>query len=318
MVPNEAARVSQPTYTVEPPDILFINAFNLVPQPPYLISALDVLSIQVTYGDKRLPLLENEPIAGTFVVSPDGKVDLGYSYGAVSLVGLPLDQARKAVEKHLLLRFKGPLQVTVDLAQSNQALQQIRGEHLVRPDGTIGLGSYGSIYVDGMTLDQIKGLVEKQLSKYLQNPKISVEMAGFNSKVYYIITDGAGAGQQVYRFPITGKETVLDAIAHVNGLTPVSSKHHIWVARPSQAPPEPDITMPVDWNGITQCGHTWTNYQLAPGDRVYVLGAPLITLDNYLAKVLSPLERVLGITLLGSSTYNSIRFPRASAVGGFR
>jgi polysaccharide export outer membrane protein len=307
LVPNEIAKVSQPTYTIEPPDLLLISAANLVPLPPYHIAALDVLAIQATYSDKKQPLLDNEPIAGLFAVSPEGKVDLGFAYGTVSVVGLPIDQARKAVEKHLLLRFKGPLQVTVDLAQSNQALQQIRGEHLVRPDGTVGLGSYGSVYLDGLTLEHAKEVIEKHLAQYLQSPKISLDVAGFNSKVYYVISDGAGAGQQVYRFPITGKETVLDAIAHINGLTPVSSKHHIWVARPAQTAQESDLTLPVDWNGITQCGRTGTNYQLATGDRVYVMGAPLVTIDTYLARFLSPIERVLGVTLLGSSTVNSFR-----------
>ena len=45
-----------------------------------------------------------------------------------------------------------------------------------------------------------------------------------NSKVYYIITDGAGSGEQVFRFPVTGSETVLDAISQIGGLPPVSSK----------------------------------------------------------------------------------------------
>ncbi|MCI0642408.1 MAG: polysaccharide biosynthesis/export family protein [Gemmataceae bacterium] len=302
--PNESMKVTQPTYMIEPPDVLLIDAANLIPRPPYKIGALDVLAIQVTHGDKKVPLIEGEPIAALFAVSPEGKVDLGFTYGSVQVVGMTLDQAKSAVEKHLLLRFKGPLNVSVDLAQSNQALQQIRGEHLVRPDGTVGLGTYGSVYVDGMTLEQAKSVIENHLAQFLLNPKISLDVAGFNSKVYYVITDGAGAGQQVYRLPITGKETVLDAIAQVNGLTPVSSKDHIWVARPALAHEEPEMKMAVDWNGITQKGRTATNYQLMPGDRVYVMGAPLVTLDTYVARVLSPFERVLGIILLGKSAFD--------------
>ena len=38
-VPNEATKVTQPPYTIGPPDILLINAGTLVPQPPYKISA---------------------------------------------------------------------------------------------------------------------------------------------------------------------------------------------------------------------------------------------------------------------------------------
>jgi len=60
------------------------------------------------------------------------------------------------------------------------------------------------------------------------------------------------------------KETVLDAIAQINGLTAVSSKQNIWVARPGLAPDEADLTMAVNWNGLTQKGETATNYQLRP------------------------------------------------------
>jgi polysaccharide biosynthesis/export protein len=316
-MPNEATRVPQNPYTIGPPDVLLINAGSLVPLPPYRIGALDALSIQASFGPKKMPLLENEPLAGIYAVSPDGRVELSTSYGSVTVVGLTIDEARKAVESHLAVRFKGPLNVSVDLAQSNQALQQIRGEHLVRPDGTVGLGVYGSVFVDGMTIEQAKGAIEAHLSRSLVNPKIAVDVGGFNSKVFYVVTDGAGNGQQVYRLPITGKETVLDAIAHVNGLTPVSSKHHIWLARPNLNPDECAHKLPVDWDGITQCGRTGTNYQLAPGDRVYVLGAPLITADTYLARFLAPAERIFGFTLLGNTTVRSFRVNNSGGFGFF-
>jgi polysaccharide export outer membrane protein len=296
--PNELARTTLPPYVIAPPDVLLIDAVNLVPKPPYRIDPLDILGIQVTDSDRK-PLKEGEPIAGLFTVAPEGTVDLGFSYGTVKLRGLTLTESRKAIEKHLNVKFKPPFLVTVELVQS-KALQQIRGEHLVRPDGTVGLGAYGSVLVDGMTLEQAKATIEGYLSQFLLDPKISLDVAGFNSQVYYVITDGAGAGQQVYRLPVTGKETVLDAIAHINGLTPVSSKHHIWVARPNDV--FEDITMAVDWNAITQRGRTNTNYQLMPGDRVYVMGAPLVTTDTYLARFLSPIERILGVTLLGRTT----------------
>ncbi len=59
--------------------------------------------------------------------------------------------------------------------------------------------------------------------------------------------------------------------------------------------------LPVDWKAITMAGSTATNYQIFPGDRVYVSADCLITFDNYLSKVLAPVERVLGVTLLGTS-----------------
>ena len=97
-----------------------------------------------------------------------------------------------------------------------------------------------------------------------------------------MITDGAGFGEQVFRFPITGNETVLDAISQINGLPAVASKRRMWVARPSPCEHCCDQVLPVDWRAITEGGSTATNYQLFPGDRVIVMANRLIEFDNQL------------------------------------
>src|SRR5205085_5604251 len=124
---------------------------------------------------------------------------------------------------------------------------------------------------------------------------------------YYVIFDGGGYGQQVLKFPVTGNETVLDAIYNAGGLPAVASRRRIWVARPTPAYQECVQILPVDWLAITQSGSTRTNYQLFPGDRVYVKADPLIHLDNMLAKIISPIQRLLNITLLGTSVVNQFR-----------
>jgi hypothetical protein len=90
---------------------------------------------------------------------------------------------------------------------------------------------------------------------------------------------------------------VLDAIGLVNGLPAVSSKTRIWVARPSPADGGCDQVLPVDWDAITQGGSTATNYQLLPGDRVYVKAEPWTCFDNTVARVLAPFERMLRLSL---------------------
>ncbi len=292
-LPTELAKVSQPPYVIEPPDVLLIDAVRLIPRPPYRIEPLDVLTVQAT---QTFP---DQPIAGAYAVGPDGTVALGFSYGAVRVAGLTLEEAQKAILQHLSQRLKNP-QVVVGLAEF-RGLQQIRGEHLVRPDGTISLGTYGCVYVTGLTLAQAKTIVEQYLSQFLLDPQVAVDVIAYNSKAYYVIADGAGYGQTVFKFPATGNETVLDAINNIGGIPAVGSKRRIWVARPAPANHECLQLLPVDWLAIAQGGSTRTNYQLFPGDRVYIKGDALVTLDNTLAKLFAPVERVLGITLLGAS-----------------
>ena len=146
----------------------------------------------------------------------------------------------------------------------------------------------------------------KHLSNYLDQPEISLDVYSYNSKYYYIVMDGGGYGQQVIRFPVTGRDTVLDALSQINGLPYVASTRHIWVARPNGGDPCQEQILPVDWQSLTRCGNPATNYQLMPGDRIFVQSDALIHANNILTKAFAPLERIFGITLLGTSTVQQI------------
>jgi polysaccharide export outer membrane protein len=306
-IPTELNMSSHPPYTVAPPDILLINAIRLVPRPPYKLEPLEALLINVT------DTLPGQPISGPYIVTPEGTINLGFNYGSIRVTGMTLDQIQAALVRHLGQILKAP-QVTVALAQF-RGLQQISGEHLVRPDGTISLGSYGCVYVAGMTIGQVKKALEMHLSQYLLDPQLSVDVGSYNSKKYYIIFDGGGFGQQVYELPSTGNETVLSAISKVQGLPPVASKKKIWVARPAPCGHGCTQVMPVDWRAITEGGSTCTNYQLFPGDRIFVHANCLIEIDNYLSQVFAPIERVLGLAFLTSNTIQSFRLLGAPVTG---
>jgi polysaccharide export outer membrane protein len=299
-VPRELDKVALPDYRVEPPDILIIEAVRAIPRPPYKAEPLDVLYLSLAAP------LPNEPLSGLFSVDPDGTVNLGPTYGGtVPVRGLTLPQIKEALETHLktAVKLNNPV-MTATLAQS-RAAQGISGPHLVRPDGSIALGTYGSVKVAGMTLAEVRQAVEAQLALYLLDPEVSVDVQTYNSKLYYVILDGAGAGQSVYRLPITGNDTVLDAVSQISGLSAVSDMSRIWVSRP--APPGGcHQILPVDWKGISECGAVATNYQLMPGDRVFVGSLPAVALDVRLGRLFAPIERVFGITLLGSSAVREV------------
>jgi polysaccharide export outer membrane protein len=222
------------------------------------------------------------------------------------------------------------IQATDAITGASRFLQPLRGEFLVRQDGTVNMGIYGQIYVSGATLAMVKDLVADRLFERLPErlkkrytddagqvreavtkegvkSELDIDVIGYNSKYYYVIFDGAGYGQQVYRLSITGKDTVLDAISQVGGLPPVASKRHIWVARPAPATKGSYQILPVNWEVLTQAADTATNYQMFPGDRIFVHSDPLIRTDSFLAKLFSPIERTFGVVLLGSTTVNSIR-----------
>jgi polysaccharide export outer membrane protein len=194
-------------------------------------------------------------------------------------------------------------------------------------DGTINLGTYGMVYVAGLTVEAARDAVIRQLALRVQFvPKekdqterqymelnieagrkaVSLQVVAYNSKVYYLITDGGGYGATVARFPATGNETVLDALSQIGGLPNVASKKKIWLARATPGHGAPQI-MPVDWCGIALRGEGATNYQIFPGDRIYVGADPWVSGDTWIARRLAPIQNVLGTILLGSTTVNSIK-----------
>jgi polysaccharide export outer membrane protein len=285
--PNEDFKETLPPYTIEPPDVLNINTVTLVPRPPYKIKALDIFFIQFPASPDALKkddvddlIKTGRTVTGNFSVEPEGTFDLGPAYGKVKVIDLTIEEARKVIQTRLAEVIKKELvetgKFTLSLSQS-RGLQQILGHHLVGPDGTVGLGSYGSVMVTGLTIPEANAVIEAYLSHFLLNPEISLDVSGFNSKVYYLIYDGGGSGEQVFRVPVTGNETVLDAVGQVFGMNSFSSRNRIWVARPGHGETEEDTILPVDWKAITRGGSAKSNYQILPGDRIYIQAQPVVT-----------------------------------------
>src|SRR5262249_34397766 len=165
-------------YVISPPDVLVIDLISAVPVPPYKIKAQDALFIQV----KGTP--PEDPIKGIYRVEPEGFIRLGPAYGSIPVLDMTIDESISAITKHLKTILLEP-QVSVSLEET-RGVQLIRGEHLVRPDGTVNLGIYGRVYVAGLVQEAAKDAIEKHLSKYFQKPSISLDVAGFNSQVYYV------------------------------------------------------------------------------------------------------------------------------------
>ena len=294
--PKELSKTTLQEYIIEPPDVLQIDLVAAVPKPPYRLQPLDGISISTPLGGGGL--LPDFPLRGVFQIDTDGTVNLGSAYGApVQVVGMTIAEAKEAMVTALKRTVASP-QIDVYLAQS-RGMQQVRGPHLVRPDGTVWFDIYGAVRVVGLTMPQARAAVEEHLSKFFVKPEVALSVTGFNSKVYYVIFESnfGGAGI-VYRLPVTGNECVLDVISQVGGMSPVADYRRIWISRPAPPGSCPQ-KLPVDWRAITEDANVATNYQILPGDRLFVKTAPMVTLGARIDRFLQPIERVMGFYLLG-------------------
>lgn len=246
-------------------------------------------------------------------IMPAGFVDAPRELAKVTLPAyvveppdvLQIDVARWEVEQGQILKEKAPQPLKPQI---------ISGPHQIKPDGTVHLGVYGSVQVAGLTLDEARDAIKGFLGYWFgYSPEafaVSVDVLAMNSKACYVILDGGGYGETVVPQPITGSDTVLDVIGNVTGLPPVASKRHIWIARrgPYGGPDGcPEQLLPVDWQAITKLGDTRTNYQVMPGDRVYVMAKPIIRANSIMQQVLAPVEQAFGFTLLGRETVRSFQ-----------
>ncbi len=224
--------------------------------------------------------------------------------------------------------------ILVEVLESSPG-RQISGERLVRPDGKISLQWYGDVYVAGLTVDQVKekivihlrdhltdlalGLVvwDEKKGDYIEVPpaktnRVFVDVTAYNSKVYYVQGDVGQPG----RMPITGNETVLDAITYAGGILPTAAPQNIRLVRP--APPGAccQQVLPVNLPAIINAGDATTNYQLMPGDRLVVYRDPIVRTTIFLDRLAAPFSTVVNTMLQYSFTARSVRSINVPINGG--
>ncbi|VTS06998.1 Polysaccharide export protein (Fragment) OS=Rhodopirellula maiorica SM1 GN=RMSM_03930 PE=4 SV=1: Poly_export: SLBB [Tuwongella immobilis] len=183
-------------------------------------------------------------------------------------VEAPRELAKVALAEYRVEPGDGLLVVPVDL----ESPVHIPSEQTVLPDGSIDLGEYGRHIVIGKTVAEIEAMVATIVKAKTPNAGfIDVRLINRVSKVYYVLGEVNTPGV----FQYTGRETVLDAILAAGGLTDKASQRKIILTRPSD-PCSPRTILRVCYREIVQLGDTSTNYQLQPGDRIFVASAGML------------------------------------------
>ncbi len=139
----------------------------------------------------------------------------------------------------------------------------VQGQYVVGPDGTVNLGPHGSLCIAGDRISTAELKLQRQLGT---GTSVAVKIGSYNSKVFYLIYNANGS-DQVIRLPYTGTDNVLDALT--NYREGDLSNQNIWISRPRHSSEKPMI-IPIDFDAITVQANPKENYQLLPGDRLFV------------------------------------------------
>ncbi len=235
---------------------------------------------------------------GLFLAAAAGCSTIGDTLG-ISAPAHPLNKNAKTVRDAAPLPVPVPRELAMELLPAHvtepgdtlliQTAEldtpvRLPPDQTVQQDGTIDLGKYGRPVVAGKSLAEVEVLVrdavrakEKDLDKDkgAGSVTITVRQLARPGNVYYVLGEVNAPGA----FPITGNNTVLSAITQAGGPTKRASEQNVILSRPS-APDGCRTVLPVCYTNIVQLGDTTTNYQLRPGDRIYVPGKS--TMENLL------------------------------------
>jgi protein involved in polysaccharide export with SLBB domain len=187
----------------------------------------------------------------------------------VAAAGRPYGPIPRELQKQVLeAYYLQPGDILLLEVTDLEADIRLPADQTIMPDGTIDLGEYGRIVVAGLTIEQVESLVlstVQAVEKDQQLKPINVRLNVAESAVYYVLGEVNSPGA----YPLIGRETVLDALMASGGLSDRASDCEIILSRPTP-PCSCRIVLPVCYDRIVQLGDTTTNYQIRPGDRVYV------------------------------------------------
>ena len=175
---------------------------------------------------------------------------------------LPRELSKSLMVEH---RLEPGDVLLVEPAEFDVAIR-LAGDQTVLPDGAIELGRYGRLLVAGKTTEEIRADVERLISEQAKKEvAVNVRLVEMNGKVVYVLGEVNSPGA----YPLKGNETVLDAIIAAGGVTDQADQSRVILNKPT-APVDCRVVLPICYKHIVQIGDTSTNYQLEPGDRIYV------------------------------------------------
>lgn len=146
--------------------------------------------------------------------------------------------------------------------------------YTVRPDGKLNFPLVGEIDVNGMTVFEFTQLLTKELSEYIINPNITVNVAKLGTTRVFVMGEVNRQGM----YELTKSHRVLDALGAAGGFTQKAAKKDVYLVRNAGKPEE--IVQKLNINNFLRKGDVTQNLVLHEGDCLYLTSNHKITFQD--------------------------------------
>jgi polysaccharide export outer membrane protein len=141
--------------------------------------------------------------------------------------------------------------------------KDLSAEVVVRPDGLISLPLLNDVTAAGLTPEELRVVITKGASKFIEEPTVSVVVKAINSRKVFITGQVGKPGP----YPLSGPTTVLQLISTAGGVAEYAKKSEIVILRNENGR---QTTFPFNYNAVLKRKNLTQNIELRPGDTVIV------------------------------------------------
>ncbi len=141
--------------------------------------------------------------------------------------------------------------------------EELTREVLVQPDGKIPFPLIGSIQARGLTAHALEESLQKNLGRFVSNPRITVAVRQFSRRQVFI----TGEVHSVGSYSFKDNMRLMEFISSVGGFTESADRAHVKVYR---GPATKRQTHIVDLDVIIKSGDFSKDFLLEPGDIIEV------------------------------------------------
>lgn len=243
----------------------------------------------------RSPLLQPFPgvLLGLCVLSGAFSVSAGAASSSVV-------QAKQVAKEAYILGPGDELQIEL------VNIPELSGIFPIGPDGTLYLPRLRSLYVEGLTVDELRYFLTEQYKEYVKDPQIYIQPVAYRAVRVYVggeirrpgyytisggknnlldnqdqakLTQGNNSENKPDRWP-----TLFDALRAAEGITPFSNLSMVQVTRKQAlSAGGGKIRANLDFMQLVTEGEERVNIRLFDGDSITVARSPKVLRDQLLA-----------------------------------